>query len=358
MLLFSLLLAAAAEPGAAGGWPDADAYCSYVKETASSETDLLLVPELFATIGRVDVSDVSTTGVPGISHALRFTSGVNLSGQRLALGLLRPRWAAADCALYRSTSQLRALLFNAEEELQREALLARARVLDGKLPHAAEVLAEERRDVEIGRATVESLTAAQLRVDGLTALALQTHERLAALPKAAPHEPIPELLRRREAAARGLQSLEADARRWRAFDFTLRAGVDAEVDQRHQKTPVFGLVSVSFNPGFFAQLVHERRAAAAYAAWLPDEAGGLSTRSEQLLARLRAQLEGERKRLEEVSVLRADLEQHMSSIESIAGDRIRRFRDYLWLEVARIEAEQAYLEAHVATLEAALGARP
>ena len=340
---------AAAEPPA---WADADSYCRFTAAAASSENSLLYSPSLFATFGVVDVSDVSTTGIP--RTATRVTAGLNYSGQRVAMGWLGQRRAAADCALYRASSQLRALLFYGEEELERDALQARDAVLQERLPRAAAILAEEARAAEIGRSTIEALTAVQLRVDALTTLAGKTREQIGALASLAPHRTVAELLAARQQAAVESELLEEKGRRLRAFDVLLRAGLDREVGAP-SRSPLFGLVTLSFNPGFFFQGPRESEARTAYAEWVPREAGGISARSEQLLSRLRATLAGERQRLSAVKIFLADLRQRMGLLGSIPGDKVARFRDSLWLEESQLEAERAYLAAHIASLRGALG---
>ncbi len=353
MLLLVVLLAAA-EPAP---WADAEAYCRYTSAAAASEGSLLLSPSLFGTLGVLDVSDVSPTGVPGSSSAARVTAGLSYSGQRIFLGLLGERRAAADCALYRATSQLRTLLFYGEDELEREALEARAAVLAEMLPEAAAILAREVRAVESGRSTAEALTATQLRVDALTALATVNRERLAALPQVSPHRAVADLIALRNQAALAAELLEEEVRRTRAFDLTVRAGLDRQLSGP-TRSPLFGLVTLTFNPGWFFQGSKESQARAAYAEWVPTEAGGLSPRAEQLLVRLRAVLRGEEQRLGEAKALEADLVQRRDSLLSIAGDKVERFRDYLWLEGARLAAERAYLAVHVRSLRAAIREEP
>jgi hypothetical protein len=334
---------------------DAAAYCRYLQAVAASQGDLLFSPTLFATLGAVDVSDVSTTGVPEVSHALRVTAGAGYSGQRLALGLLGRRQAEAECALYRAGSRLRALLFAGEQVFARPALAARAALLAARLPRAAELLEEERREVAAGNATAEQLTVTQLRVEALRALATQTQQALASLAGEESPPRLTALLREREAAERRLVELEGAGRELRAFDVTLRLGVDRQLLQPTDLSPFFGLVSVSFNPGLLFQSHHEAEAREAHAAWVPREAGGVGGRAEQLLVRLRATLSAESARLAEQRLLARDLAERTGTLAGLAGDKARRFRDYLWLEATRVEAEEAYLAAHVAALQAALG---
>ena len=52
-----------------------------------------------------------------------------------------------------------------------------------------------------------------------------------------------------------------------------------------------------------------------------------------------------------------DLEAQLQSMEALQTREIRRFRGYVMLELTRLRAEQAYLRAHVESLQTFLGAR-
>jgi hypothetical protein len=54
----------------------------------------------------------------------------------------------------------------------------------------------------------------------------------------------------------------------------------------------------------------------------------------------------------------ADLEGRMKEVSSLAGDRVKRYRDYLWFDLVRVRADNAFLKAQIRELQETLGADP
>jgi hypothetical protein len=73
---------------------------------------------------------------------------------------------------------------------------------------------------------------------------------------------------------------------------------------------------------------------------------------DELLAEARATQATEKARLAEVEVLKRDLEQQLSVVQAVESSQVRRYRDFVWFELARVRAEHAYLDAHVKELGA------
>src|SRR5690606_23969615 len=75
----------------------------------------------------------------------------------------------------------------------------------------------------------------------------------------------------------------------------------------------------------------------------------------EALQKLEATRTAQRRRLEEVSVLARDIEEQLREVEKLETRKVSRFRDYLWVESARLEAERVFLERYVAELDRFLG---
>jgi hypothetical protein len=82
---------------------------------------------------------------------------------------------------------------------------------------------------------------------------------------------------------------------------------------------------------------------------------GLPQRVQRLLQELRATRSAEASRLREVMTLASDLEGQLQALQSLETVKVRRFHDYVVLELARLRAEQAWLRAHLESLEDFLG---
>jgi hypothetical protein len=110
------------------------------------------------------------------------------------------------------------------------------------------------------------------------------------------------------------------------------------------------MITVSYKLGGLSQSAANSRARSARLKALGEEVEGLPQRVERLLEQLRAARSAEETRLREVTVLVSDLEGQLQSIQSLETVKIRRFHDYVILELARLRAEQAWLRAHLEAL--------
>lgn len=333
-------------------------YCQYVRGVADAESAVLLAPELFATTGAVNAGEATGGSAPLGAPKLRLTAGVGYDLVGLYRGLAFRRRAEADCRRHRALAALQAAVQTGASGIGAEpALQARASVLESAIPQGEQLLGRLREDVREGRATVEELNALQLRLDGLRALASDTareREKLAGrVPLAG--EPLSALLQELRAAEDSLEEISAGLRGATAWDVRLRGGYD-EVFGVQQDVPLFGTLTVSYNLGGLWQSGANARAREGRRLASREEVEGIDRRVDLLLRELRSARAAEQARLREVTVLVTDLEGQLRGIESLQTSQVRRYRDYLMLELARLRAEQAYLTAHVAGLDTFLGA--
>lgn len=339
-----------------------DAYCRYVSSAADSEAALLQMPKLFAQLGMLnpemlsgDVVIESPNAPPAIRPRLRLITGLSYSLGNLYQGHLARERAAAACATYQAGADLWSFLRAYQDGATRTALAAKAAVLDAALPGAQEMVQSLRGQVESGRATVEELNATELRVDAIRSLAIQTRQEMETVPPVQPpRSAIADLLRARDAAEEDEERVAARARQSQAWDVLVKGGYD-QVFGLDNRLPVFGTVLLSFDLGRLWQGDADERARGARRDWVGLHSEGVDQLVEQLLRKMRAMKRAEERRLRESSVLLADLETRLKAVAALKLDKVKQYRDFLWLELVKVRAENEYLKAHVADLALILG---
>jgi hypothetical protein len=355
---------AAGRPGGSSGTEEARAYCDYVQGAAASESARVRSPWLFSSFGTLSGSlaspDVGASLASGRELLLRLQAGIGVSPTRVyQAGLLQDR-AAAECERHRAEREIALLL--APGGLKRSALQAQIGVLEQALPRAAELLDESERLLQASRTTLQEHSATALRVDALRGELSALRLQLVALPPE-PASPAAgagsagdafERLRRFEAEK---QEVESSLRQAAALDLTLRGGYD-EIFGVGQSLPLFGSLTLEFSPGWFWQRGEEERAQRGHRAWVETQMLGVNAGLEQAQSQLRAQLVLARQRLREVSTALADLELRLARAEETQGPQAREYAEYIWFDVVRGRAEQAFLTEQVRTLERAAPSEP
>ncbi|HSP77814.1 MAG TPA: hypothetical protein VLQ93_04760 [Myxococcaceae bacterium] len=339
-----------------GEAPREPGYCAFVRGVADSESALLLAPEVFASVGAVNAGTASGVEVPLGRPTPRLTAGLGYDFMGLYRGLALRRRAEAECERYRALSSLKATLARGLDVGAESALGEQARVLEAALPEAEQLLASLREEVREGRATLEELNALQIRLDDLRALVAETQmkrDRLGALPPLA-RRPLSEYLQELRVADARVEELSSGLRRSEAWGVQVRGGYD-ELFGVAQAVPVFGVLTVSYNLGHLWQPKYEARAREGRRRALEEDVEGVSQEVARLLRELRTAWRTEATRLREVSVLVADLAGQLGELQALETTKVRRYRDYLMLELARLRAEQAWLKTHVTELARFLG---
>jgi hypothetical protein len=356
--LAALVVVLAPSPAAAGDLgEDANAYCSFVGSVARSESALLLSPQLFVDYGWVNGSDATTSGTSGVTTlppSQRLTAGVRYSLVGLLDGVTLRQRARAECRRYRAVSALRRFLVENREQVSPASLDARLAVLHGAAATARDLVAATRAAFARSRATVDELHAAELQEAQLEALTAEAEAQRAGLAGRTALPPPATLLQCHRDAEDDVERYDAQLRQIRAFDLTVRGGYDRVFGLRDQ-LPLFAVLSLTINPAALFQPSAEVEARQARVRWVRAETEGIDQKVELLTARLRATLAGERRRLVDSTVLLADVEARLRSIEAIASERLRRVRDAMWFDWVRLKAEHEFLRVHVADLAAALG---
>jgi hypothetical protein len=337
---------------------DVTGYCSYVQGISEAERVLLVSPQFIGFFGIVNSSNsiIASEAFPQTAWSYIPNYELILGGQyrfgRLFESFDNKAVADADCKRYRFVSDLHAIVQAYQDPANTApALRARIAVLTEAMPHAEAILKSLRDDVRQDLATVDELNATELRVDSLRADLLQTSETLDQQAERAtpPRMSAEELLAKRDAAEQELARREVTDWQAKAWDVVARVGYDRIYGVR-DTNPIFGSVAVEFNFGFFFEGGASRQAAAGRRAWADAQMEGLDQRVRLTLIRARAQLAGDTKRYEQTHTLLADLEGQMTQVKALSGEKVRRYRDYLWFDLTKARADDAFFGANVREL--------
>jgi hypothetical protein len=318
-----------------------DGYCDHVKGVAAADSALMFSPELFASYGKQPtVTDDATAQ----GDDVRFIAGVSVRLSGIYEGMLTRKRAKADCRRHEALGLV-------EGGTTYAALQARAAVLDAAMDEATKLLTEADADLDARRATAQEVLATRLRVDALRELAAETRRQLDELPPPGDPASMAGAADAYYAADADVEEAEAGLRRARAWDVSLKFGIDDRATD-DGGSPYFALIQVNFNPGWLFQGSANSRAAAGRRRLVRQER---QSDEQAAMTRLRALLEIETRRMEETGVLARELEQQLEQLKRIGGENSRRLRDTIWFEVVQAKAEHAYFEAHVQSLRQILG---
>lgn len=360
-LILALVVAASpadARAGSRGAVPaDVRAFCEYANANAASESLRLMLPDLIGAFGWTHGTE-QIEGL-GLADALLpiATIGLRYDVAQLSRGLAIRRLGQAECDRYLVDSALRTFANHQAPAVALRALKARLSELEAALPRAGELLEAARESARSGGATVAELSALELRVDGLRTLADRTRRDLAALPAEgpAPSHPLSELVARRLELEARVVELEGSVRKARAWQLSLRGGYLKVFSQSDTRIPLYGMLTIAFNPASLLQGAEDERAARARSEWLDSDLDGIEERVRQAQLDLSAAATADRRRLAELAVLIEDLEIRLSDAEAIKSERLQRYRDHLWIDLVQARAETAYLRAHLEDASALAG---
>jgi hypothetical protein len=146
---------------------------------------------------------------------------------------------------------------------------------------------------------------------------------------------------------------ESQVRLSRRYDLSLRAGYDRLFGVR-DGVPLLATLTFTYNLGSLAQPRAEALAQQGRKGWAATGVEGIHDRVAVLLAKLQGTLQVQAQRGRETSALLADLETRYKAVEHAPGDSVGAYRDYLWFDLIRLRAEDAYLRAQTAELRVLL----
>ena len=338
--------AARADPG----------FCRYVRGVAGAQSALLLAPEIFGTVGVVNVGEAEGTTPLGRPKG-RVMLGLEYDLVELWKGLEVQNRAEAECRRYVAQMALDAAVRAGGDVGAAPALAARAEVLAAALPHAERLVESLRYEVQEARATIDELDVVRLRLDDLRREAREAalaRQRVEVLPYGQ-GDSLVGVLDAYRAADAEVESIEGGLRNLDAWKLRLRGGYDEILDVE-QERPFFGLVTLTFDLGGLWVPGANGRAAEGRRRWLEEDVMGADRRVSELIGQLHALRDAERARLDEVKLLAGDLAAQLDEVRKIESSRVRGYESFLFFELTRLRGEQAYLEAHLAEIDRIIGA--
>jgi hypothetical protein len=366
MMSCVIAICAASGTAAAQGRPEApapndainaatDASCQYVRAVAASTSALLLSPQVFVSGGMIAGSDSSGGGAatPAIP---RLMAGLSYSASNAVRGLETRKLAEAECARAHEFNSLLAFVFVHRDGASPVALDGKLRVLEEAKPRVERLVAQARTAFAENRITGDEMLALLSKADGVAFSIEETRGRSrAALGNMkAPDASLSELLARRDARERESEAHQAALRQAQAWDVSVRGGYDQAFGVR-QPVPMFGMLTVTLNPGYFWQRSPDTAAVQARGAVSRTSLEAPSERATDLARQLREVLVTERSRLVQVTALVDELSTRLREIEAVEGDRARTIADNLWLTLVPLRADRAYLTLHTEALARVLG---
>ena len=317
-----------------------DGYCDFVEGSAAAASATDLAPELFANVGYIEQADASLP--PSTTVAPRLIGGMRYRLTGIYRGVVTRDRAHADCHRHDALSRLRGAIAV-------HALEARVRVLEAALPQSVAMLKQDADDLQAQRTNARESNATRLRVEELRSLAADARRQLAAMPSGPPE--LAGALVAYQRADDDIERAEGTLRRIQAFEVTVRVGIDQRFDASAH-TSYFAVLGLSANLGTLFQGSSNARAATGRAAFVRsghDVSGDIS------VAQLRALVDIETKRAAETNALVEDLRGQLDQLGKLGGDEARRYRQTMWFELIKAQAEAAYLTAHLESLHQVLG---
>jgi len=330
--------------GVAHAEPSGDGYCDYIQGVAAANSAVLFAPTLYTQFGLVEQSAGAVA--PDVnSGGLRLIAGMRVSLDGIYKGLATRDRARADCRRHTALEQVRG-------ETTYQALDARAAVLDKALVESEKILKQTASDLEARRTTAQEATATRLRVEELRQLATQTRREMSLLPQ--PSGPLGGALGVFQRADDEVEKVEGKLRRAQAFDVSVRVGFDQFLDRQDgNPSPYFAVVVVGVNLGALFQGAANERAAAGRQRLV--RSGRDPIAADASADRVRALIESQAQRAEEVAALEADLAKQIQTLDRLGGEDSKRYRQTVWFEWIKIKAEEAYLVAHLKALRDVMG---
>ena len=351
-----------------------DGYCDFVEGTASANAATLYAPELFGQFGHIEQPAFAETPSSS-SQNLRIIGGVRWSLTNIIAGSATKSLASADCKRHNALAKLRLITGSMHGASASAPLaLAAARALASKLriytdaqKDAERILAEVNADFEAKRTTLPDAVGIRMRLDELRANTAEIQSTLAGLPPeiAASDASLTELLDEYQRADAQVEKSSARLRTIRAYDVSIRGGVDQFLDGANQQANYFAVLQVGVNLGALWTGSGNSRAARGRKKFAASEMAAVSatTAADQSAAdqttpdQIRAVLDIDNKRLQQVTALAADLDQQMQTLTQVGGDDNKRFRQAIWFDAIKAKADLAYLQAHIQALNQLLSGK-
>jgi hypothetical protein len=278
---------------------------------------------------------------------------VSFSPSSLALGRRVLSAARAECLRHRAERALEQLATPSLAE-PRPVIEARLKTLQTALPEAESILDASEKRLQAALATAQDHHELTLRVDGLRRA---VHAQRMLLTDAPVHiivaSDLTARVQQHRRAEQVLARAQSRVRRARAFDVSLRAGVD-RILGIEQSVPLLAGVQISLHAGAIAQAFANAEAERAHARRVEARLEERMAASETTATRMAERLEQLHAREAEVSALLGTLTMELQELRFRGGESGTRLADFVWFDVIYLRAEQAGLATHVSALKEAL----
>lgn len=354
-----------------------DGYCDFVEGTASANAATLYAPELFGQFGYIEQPAFAVT--PGATTSnLRAIGGIRWSLTNIIAGSATSSLADADCRKHKALVKLKQITGAVHGAPSAPLAIAAARALAAKLrvydeaqPEAEKYLAGITADLEAKRTTAPEAIAMRLRIEDMRGSAGDIREQLAALPPelnpangANDPRALESIVSEYTSADADMEKKAARLRSVRAYDLNVRAGVDQFLQGPNQATNYFAVVQLGINLGALFTSSGNARSSRGRGQFARSEMAEQTLTlapdaeaAQTTAAQLRAVLDVDTKRLQQVQALVTDLDQQLKALEQIPGEESKRFRQTMWFDAIKAKADLAYLQAHIQTLHELLGSK-
>lgn len=283
-----------------------EAYCSYVREQAQAQRDLLRTPSGLAGFTQPE------TGLP-----MQVVGGATVGLANVRKASLTMDVAEKDCALYKATTETQLAVQYALPRLEKEALRNRLALIQRAVTSLDGLLEKTAKMVEAQNATRLMLFSLQTTRIKLDADRADTQSKLNAIyvPDLS-DKPLKELVADKESGETGQQKALDKLNRQNNWDVALSVGVHQQVNPAAQGAQPYGQVTVNYNFASRAIDRHLDRAAAAHGEWKKAQEGDVVRNMEALQQQLTDGVAAQEGRLKSLQEESAQIEKNLTLVEN------------------------------------------
>jgi len=283
---------------------EAETYCSYVREQALAQRDLLRTPSGLAGFTQPE------TGLP-----MQVVGGATLGLSSVRKASLTMDAAEKDCALYKSTTETQLAIQFAMPNLEKESLRNRLALIQRAETSLDELLEKTSQMVQAQNATRLMLFSLQTTRIKLDADRADTQAKLNAIyvPDLS-DKPLKELVAEKESGEAGQQKALDKLTRQNNWDVALSVGVHQQVNPVAQGAQPYGEVTVNYNFASRAIDRHLDRAAAAHGDWKKAQEGDVVRNMEALRQQLSDSVAAQEGRLKSLQDDSAQIEKNLTLV--------------------------------------------
>ncbi|MFZ5893502.1 MAG: hypothetical protein ACOY0T_20745 [Myxococcota bacterium] len=339
-----------------------DAYCRYAEAVADSDSALSASPWLFGNVGtlaaaRGALPGEATDNVELGTPRLRVQAGVGVSPTRILRSGSARTLARLECRQYAVNAKIKRVLELLTKDVGHVGaapLREKARVLREALERGRKLNELYKQRLEASLATVDDFRKLVLKLSEIEQALHATEDELARQPERVPlAENWAALRAESERVAAESARVEGGVRKSQAFEVVLRGGYDRifGVDQR---VPLFASATLRFSPGWFWQAPAESRAEVAAKEWRARQAQAALPAPREFIQRIEARMKVAADRRSDLARTIGELDRRLNDVKAVPGEASQRFAELLWLDIAMLRADEAFVAKQREDLEGIL----